>query len=106
MTKKIESKVLDLAEEQLEKRIEKIKKDIEYYKTLRTRFTIAQSFYMISSIAAKLMFIVFTKPNQFTKTYTEAAQIADDWFNKTGEVVAVEQSQHHPTKINLTEVKW
>ena len=41
MTKKIKSKVLDLAEEQLEKRIEKIKKDIEYYKTLRTRFTIA-----------------------------------------------------------------
>ena len=61
---------------------------------------------MISSIAAKLMFIVFTKPNQFTKTYTEAAQIADDWFNKTGEVVAVEQSQHHSTKINLTEVVW
>ena len=49
---------------------------------------------MISLIAAKLMFIVFTKPNQFTKTYTEAAQIADDWYNKTGEVVAVEQSQH------------
>jgi len=41
MAIKIESKVLDLAEEQLEKRIEKIKKDIEYYKTLRTRFTIA-----------------------------------------------------------------
>jgi len=41
MTKKIESKVLDLVEEQLEKRIKKIKKDIDYYKTLRTRFTIA-----------------------------------------------------------------
>ena len=41
MAKKIDSKVLDLEEEQLEKRIEKIKKDIEYYKTLRTRFTIA-----------------------------------------------------------------
>lgn len=41
MNKKLESKVLDLAEKQLEKRIEKIKKDIEYYKTLRTRFTIA-----------------------------------------------------------------
>ena len=41
MNKKIESKVLDLSEKQLEKRIEKIKKDIEYYKTLRTRFTIA-----------------------------------------------------------------
>ena len=41
MTKKIESKVLDLAEEQLEKRIEKIKKDIDYYRTLRTRFTVA-----------------------------------------------------------------
>ena len=41
MVKKLESKVLDVAEEQLEKRIEKIKKDIEYYRTLRTRFTIA-----------------------------------------------------------------
>ena len=41
MAKKIESKVLDLAEEQLKKRIEKIKKDIKYYRTLRTRFTIA-----------------------------------------------------------------
>ena len=41
MNKKLESKVLDLVEEQLEKRIEKIKKDIEYYKRLRTRFTIA-----------------------------------------------------------------
>ena len=41
------------------------------------------------------MFIVFTKPNKFTKTYTEACQIAEDWFNNTGEVVAVEQSEHH-----------
>jgi len=41
MAKKIESKVLDLAEEQLEKRIKKIKKDIDCYRTLRTRFTVA-----------------------------------------------------------------
>ena len=61
---------------------------------------------MISSIAAKLMFIVFTKPNQFVKDLNEACEIRDDYFNKTGEIVAVERSQHHPTKINLTEVKW
>ena len=39
------------------------------------------------------MFITFTKPNKFTKTYNEAVKIADDWFNKTGEIVAVEQSE-------------
>ena len=42
------------------------------------------------------MFIVFTSPNQFTKTYTEAVQIAEEWFNNTGEIVAVELSEHHP----------
>ena len=39
------------------------------------------------------MFIVFTKPNKFTKTYTEAYQIAEDHYQLTGEIVAVEQSQ-------------
>ena len=42
-----------------------------------------------------VMFIVFTQPNKFTKTYTEAVQIAEEWFNNTGEVVAVERSEHH-----------
>ena len=39
------------------------------------------------------MFIVFTKPNKFTKTYTEACQIAEEWYNNTGEIVAVEKSE-------------
>ena len=39
------------------------------------------------------MYIVFTKPNKFTKTYTEAYQIADEWYNNTGEIVAVEKSE-------------
>ena len=39
------------------------------------------------------MFIVFTKPNKFTKTYTEAVQIAEDHYQSTGEIVAVEESQ-------------
>ena len=39
------------------------------------------------------MYIVFTKPNKFTKTYTEACQIAEDWYNKTGEVAPVEKSE-------------
>tara|TARA_B100001113_G_scaffold301870_1_gene261049 strand:- start:355 stop:510 length:156 start_codon:yes stop_codon:yes gene_type:complete len=43
------------------------------------------------------MFIVFTSPNQFVKSYNEACQIADDYYNKTGELVAVELSQHHAT---------
>ena len=39
------------------------------------------------------MFIVFTKPNKFTKTYTEACQIAEDYYNNTGEIVAVERAE-------------
>ena len=42
------------------------------------------------------MFIVFTSPNQFVKSYNEAVKIADNYYNKTGEIVAVERSQHHP----------
>ena len=41
------------------------------------------------------MYIVFTKPNKFTKTYTEACQIAEEYYNNTGEIVAVEKSEHH-----------
>ena len=48
------------------------------------------------------MFIVFTEPNKFTKSYNEACQIADTHYNKTGEIVAVEQVQyHHNTWRNL-----
>ncbi len=43
------------------------------------------------------MFIVFTQPNKFTKTLDEAEQIRTDWFNRTGEVVAVEHSEFHPS---------
>ena len=42
------------------------------------------------------MFIVFTSPNQFVKSYNKAVQIADDYYNKTGEIVSGERSQHHP----------
>ena len=41
------------------------------------------------------MFIVFTQPNKFTKSYTEAVQIAEDHYQLTGEIVAVERSEHH-----------
>ncbi len=43
------------------------------------------------------MFIVFTQPNKFTRTYDEAVAIADAHYNKTGEVVAVEHSEFHPS---------
>ena len=39
------------------------------------------------------MYITFTKPNKFTKTYTEACQIAEDWYNQTGEIAPVEKSE-------------
>ncbi len=42
------------------------------------------------------MFIVFTSPNRFVKSYNEAVQIADAHYQSTGEIVAVERSQHHP----------
>lgn len=37
------------------------------------------------------MFVVFTQPATFTRSYNEAVAIADAHFDKTREVVAVEQ---------------
>ena len=42
------------------------------------------------------MFIVFTSPNRFVKSYNEAVQNADAHYQSTGVIVAVERSQHHP----------
>ena len=39
------------------------------------------------------MYIIFTTPNKFTKTINEAEEIRDEWFNQTGEIVAVEYTQ-------------
>ena len=39
------------------------------------------------------MYIVFTKPNKFTKTYTEAFQIAEEYYQLTGEIAPVEKSE-------------
>ena len=47
------------------------------------------------------MFIVFTSPNQFVKSYNKAVQIADDYYNKTGEIVAVERSNSIPYTTHL-----
>ena len=47
------------------------------------------------------MFIVFTSPNQFVKSYNEAVEIADDYYNKTGEIVAVERSNSIPYTTHL-----
>ena len=41
------------------------------------------------------MFVVFSSPIQFTKSYTKACEIADAHYNKTGEVVAVESVTNH-----------
>ena len=41
------------------------------------------------------MFIVFTSPNRFVKSYNEACNIADAHYQSTGEIVAVERSEHH-----------
>ena len=42
------------------------------------------------------MFIVYTEPNKFTKSFSEACKIADDHFQRTNEIVAVED---HPNKV-------
>ena len=39
-------------------------------------------------------YCVFTSPVQFTKDYRHACVIADEYFEKTGYVVAVEQAQN------------
>ncbi len=52
-------------------------------------------FFLFNIITFSKMFIVFTQPNKFTKTYTEAVQIAEDHYQLTGEIVAVERSEHH-----------
>ncbi len=41
------------------------------------------------------MFVVFSSPIQFTKSYNKACQIADAHYNKTGEIVAVESVTNH-----------
>jgi len=49
------------------------------------------------------MFCVFSSPIQFTKSYTEACQIADDFYYKTGQVVAVE-SINNSTPFHVPSV--
>ena len=41
------------------------------------------------------MFCVFTSPIQFTKSYNKAVQIADEYFERTGYIVAVESVTNH-----------
>jgi|TARA_A100001037_G_C14893799_1_gene519643 hypothetical protein len=38
-----------------------------------------------------MKFIVFSDPIQFSKDYNHACIIADDYYNKTGNIVAVEE---------------
>ena len=51
------------------------------------------------SILNYTMFIVFTQPNKFTKSYNEAVEIADAHYELTGEIVAVEETTHIPTSL-------
>ena len=52
------------------------------------------------------MYVVFTSPIQFTKSYKKACQIADDYFTQTGYIVAVEsvnqqESFHVPSVTTI-----
>ena len=49
------------------------------------------------------MFVVFSSPIQFTKSYNKACQIADAHYNITGEVVAVE-SVNNSTPFHVPSV--
>ena len=46
------------------------------------------------------MFIVFTQPHKFTKTYNEAVEIADAHYELTGEIVAVEETSNPSTSLS------
>ena len=46
------------------------------------------------------MFIIFTEPKKFTKSYIEACQIADAHYHLTGDIVAVEKSEITDDTIN------
>ncbi len=37
------------------------------------------------------MFVIFSSPIAFTKSYREAWRLADKYYNKTGQIVAVEK---------------
>lgn len=50
------------------------------------------------------MFAVFTTPIRFTKSYKKAVQIADDFYNKTGYIVAVE-SINNSTPYSVPSVR-
>ena len=47
------------------------------------------------------MFIIFTEPKKFTKTYTEACKIADAHYQSTGEIVAVENVNNSGGNSNV-----
>ena len=49
------------------------------------------------------MFVIFSSPIQFTKSYKKAVQIADAHYYKTGEVVAVE-SVNNSTPFHVPSV--
>ena len=38
------------------------------------------------------MFIVYTEPKKFTKSFSEACKVADDHFQRTNEIVAVKEN--------------
>ena len=49
------------------------------------------------------MFCVFSSPIQFTKSYNKALQLQDDYYNKTGYIVAVE-SVNNSTAYHVPSV--
>jgi len=54
-----------------------------------------------------MKFIVFSDPIQFADDYTYANVIADDYYNKTGKIVAVEEvsSVHQFPSQNVNHYK-
>ena len=41
------------------------------------------------------MYVIYTDPIQRTKDFDEACFIADDYFNATGHIVAVEEDENN-----------
>ena len=69
-----------------EMKIEKVEQLIEGYKNIYV--PTFKEWYHVNSKGYK-------SRNDKPYTINEAEEVADEWFNKTGEIVAIEYSQHH-----------
>jgi hypothetical protein len=49
----------------------------------------------MDSVTQTIMYVIYTDPVQRTNDFDEACFIADDYFNATGHIVAVEEDDNN-----------